>query len=57
MPQPDYDSLYKEFNPVLFDAEEWAQLLKDSGFRYVTLVSKHHDGFVMWDTSRLTITS
>jgi alpha-L-fucosidase len=52
VPAPDYDSLYKEFNPVLFNAEEWAQLLKDSGFRYVALVSKHHDGFVMWDTKQ-----
>ena len=52
VPAPDYDSLYKEFNPVLFNAHEWAQLLKDSGFRYVTFVSKHHDGFVMWDTKQ-----
>ena len=52
VPAPDYDSLYKEFNPVLFNAEEWTQLLKDSGFRYVALVSKHHDGFVMWDTKQ-----
>ena len=50
--QPDYDSLYKEFNPVLFDAKEWVRLLKDSGVRYVTFVSKHHDGFVMWDTKQ-----
>jgi len=52
VPAPDYDSLYKEFNPVLFNAEDWAQLLKDSGFRYVALVSKHHDGFVMWNTKQ-----
>jgi len=52
VPEPDYDSLYKEFNPVLFNAQEWAQLLRDSGFRYVTIVSKHHDGFVMWDTKQ-----
>jgi alpha-L-fucosidase len=52
VPAPDYDSLYGEFNPVLFNAEEWAQLLKDSGFRYVAVGSKHHDGFVMWDTKQ-----
>lgn len=49
---PDYDSLYREFNPALFNAEEWAQLPKDSGFRYVVVVSKHHDGFMMWDTKQ-----
>ena len=52
VPAQDYDSLYKEFNPALFNAEDWAQLLKDSGFRYVALVSKHHDGFAMWDTKQ-----
>ena len=52
VPAPDYDSLYKEFNPTLFNAREWAQLFKDSGFRYVTLVSKHVDGFAMWGTKQ-----
>ena len=52
IPPKDYDALYKEFNPTLFNAKEWVQLLKDSGIRYVTLVSKHHDGFVMWETKQ-----
>jgi alpha-L-fucosidase len=52
VPAPDYDLLYQEFNPVLFNADVWAQLLKDSGFRYVAFVSKHHDGFVMWNTKQ-----
>jgi len=52
IPTEEYDLLYKEFNPVLFDAKEWIQLVKDSGFRYVTFVSKHHDGFVMWHTKQ-----
>jgi alpha-L-fucosidase len=50
IPREEYDSLYQEFNPVLFSAQEWVSLMKNSGFRYVTLVSKHHDGFVMWNT-------
>jgi len=52
VPKEQYDSLYKEFNPVLFDAKEWVQLIKDSGFRYITFVSKHHDGFAMWGTKQ-----
>jgi alpha-L-fucosidase len=48
----DYDSLYKDFNPALFNARDWVTLIKDSGFRYVTLVTKHHDGFSMWDTKQ-----
>jgi alpha-L-fucosidase len=52
VPKEEYDTLYQEFNPVLFNAREWVTLLKNSGFRYVTLVSKHHDGFVMWATQQ-----
>jgi alpha-L-fucosidase len=49
-PSQEYDNLYKRFNPVEFDAEAWIRMLKDSGFRYVTFVTKHHEGFAMWDT-------
>jgi alpha-L-fucosidase len=49
-PVPIYDNLYKKFNPVEFDAEAWVRMLKESGFRYVVYVSKHHDGFAMWNT-------
>jgi alpha-L-fucosidase len=45
-----YDNLYKRFNPVEFDAEAWVRMLKESGFRYAVFVSKHHDGFAMWNT-------
>ena len=50
IPTAEYDQLYKRFNPVEFDADAWVKMLKDSGFRYLTFVPKHHDGFAMWDT-------
>jgi len=49
-PSTEYDVLYKRFNPVEFDADVWVKMLKDSGFRYLTFVTKHHEGFAMWDT-------
>jgi alpha-L-fucosidase len=52
IPKEEYDALYKEFNPALFNAKAWLQLIKDSGFRYITFVSKHHDGFAMWGTKQ-----
>ena len=52
VPKEEYDALYKEFNPALFNAKEWIQLIKDSGFRYIAFVSKHHDGFAMWGTKQ-----
>ena len=48
-----YKELYKQFNPVNFDARQWVKYAKDAGMRYIVFVSKHHDGFVMWD-SKLT---
>ncbi len=50
-PSAEYDQLYKRFNPTEFDADAWVGMLKASGFRYLTLVPKHHDGFAMWDTA------
>jgi len=48
-----YQQLYKQFNPVKFDARQWVQYAKDAGMKYIVFVSKHHDGFVEWD-SKLT---
>jgi alpha-L-fucosidase len=48
--QADYDSLYKEFNPVLFNADEWVKTARDAGMKYLTITTKHHDGFCLWPT-------
>lgn len=45
-----YNSLYKIFNPVKFDADAIAQMAVDAGAGYVILTTKHHDGFCMWDS-------
>ncbi|MBN1479993.1 hypothetical protein EH223_18855 [candidate division KSB1 bacterium] len=46
----DFD--YRDYAPLfkaeLFDPHEWADLFKQSGARYVILVSKHHDGYCLW---------
>jgi alpha-L-fucosidase len=49
-PVEEYDSLYKQFNPVNFNALEWVQVAKAAGMKYIVFTSKHHDGFCMWDT-------
>ena len=50
IPVEVYDNLYKQFNPVKFDADEWVQVAKDAGMRYLVFTSKHHDGFSMFDS-------
>ena len=45
---------YKDFIPMFraerFDPEEWAELFKKAGARYVVPVAEHHDGFQMYDS-------
>src|SRR5687767_14695090 len=50
IPIADYEKLPEQFNPVLFDAAEWVALAKAAGMKYITITSKHHDGFAMFDS-------
>ena len=45
-----YWGLKKDFNPVKFNPDQWAQAAKDAGMRYLVFTTKHHDGFCMFDT-------
>jgi len=45
-----YDNLYKHWNPSLYNAEEWVQIARASGMKYMVFTTKHHDGFCNWDT-------
>lgn len=51
IPNEEYEKLTKIFNPIYFDAEEWARLAKDAGMNYVVITSKHHDGFCLFDSA------
>jgi alpha-L-fucosidase len=46
---------YKDFIPLFraekFNADEWAELFRRAGARYVMPVAEHHDGFAMYDLS------
>ncbi len=39
------------FNPTRFNAEEWADLLLESGQKFLVITAKHHDGFCLWDAA------
>jgi alpha-L-fucosidase len=50
----DYDNLYREFNPVLFNADSWALAAKNAGMKYLVITAKHHDGFCLWPSATTT---
>lgn len=47
----EYDSLYKEFDPVLFNADNIVSIAKQAGMKYLTITARHHDGFCLWPTA------
>ena len=46
----EYEKLSTFFNQVYFDAEEWVLMAKNAGMKYITITSRHHDGFSMFDS-------
>ena len=48
----EYAKLANGFYPHDFNAQEWVSAIKDSGAKYITFTSRHHDGFSMWNTAQ-----
>src|SRR5437879_5293721 len=48
----DYEPLAAKFNPTEFNPAEWVSLAKAAGMKYITITSKHHDGFAMFATKQ-----
>jgi alpha-L-fucosidase len=46
----NYTRLMDFFNPVEFNAAQYVSMAKNAGMKYITLITRHHDGFSMWDT-------
>ncbi|SFH40264.1 alpha-L-fucosidase [Pedobacter insulae] len=46
----NYTRLQDFFNPTAFDAAHYVTMAKNAGMKYITLITRHHDGFSMWDT-------
>jgi alpha-L-fucosidase len=45
-----YDNLYRMFNPVKFNPDQWVQLAKDAGMKYLVFTTRHHDDFTNFDS-------
>ena len=46
----EYEKLPRFFNPIDFDPAEWVAMVKEAGMKYITITSRHHDGFSMFDS-------
>ncbi len=40
----------KGFPATSVDTDQWVQTAKDAGMNYILFLTKHHDGFCLWDT-------
>lgn len=50
----EYEKLARQFTAEEFDARALARLAREAGARYVTLTTRHHDGFSLYDTRGLS---
>lgn len=50
IPVNQYEKLPGFFNPAQFDPAAWVSMVKKAGMKYITITSKHHDGFAMYDS-------
>ena len=46
----EYAKAAAAFYPAQFDAAKWVAAIKASGAGYLTITSRHHEGFSLWDT-------
>ncbi len=54
IPKEEYEKLAQTFTASKFDAHQWVNTAKAAGAKYITLTTRHHDGFSLYDTMGLT---
>ena len=54
IPYEEYDKLIKKFNVTKNWAKNLVKTAKNAGCKYITLTTRHHDGFSLYDTKGLS---
>ncbi|NKB67696.1 MAG: alpha-L-fucosidase [Candidatus Latescibacteria bacterium] len=54
IPMDEYAPLKDRFTAADFDGHAIARLAREAGMKYITLTSRHHDGFSLYDTRGLS---
>jgi len=52
--EEEYAALAPKFEAARFDADEWMRTAASAGQAYLTITTRHHDGFSMYDTALST---
>ncbi len=50
IPLAEYQEYADRFNPVRFRPDQWVDLAREAGIKYMVITSKHHDGFCIFDS-------
>lgn len=51
IPVAEYQAYAREFNPFLYNPDEWVRMAKDAGMKYIVITAKHHDGFALFKSN------
>jgi alpha-L-fucosidase len=52
VPRAEYVKLSEKWNPLRFNPDRWLDIMEEAGMKYITVTTKHHDGFCLWDTKQ-----
>lgn len=52
IPYAEYSKAASGFYPARFNAREWVEAIKASGAGYITITTRHHEGFSLWHTAQ-----
>jgi alpha-L-fucosidase len=50
IPFEEYSKLADRFDPRDYRPEEWVEVARDAGMKYMVLTTRHHDGFCLFDS-------